>query len=148
MLEPDTSTSRRWGVLHVALRPARHLTVRVYYEDTDFSGNVYHAAYLKFMERGRTEFLRAAGVHHAELAKQGIAFAVRSMTLDFIKAAHIDDLLVIVTEVEALSGARLMLAQTVMREGVLLIRATVMVVTITTGGRAARLPQLLRSRLA
>ena len=58
-------------------------SVRVYYEDTDFSGNVYHAAYLHFFERGRTEFLRDLGVHHSELAKDGIAFAVRSMTIEF-----------------------------------------------------------------
>ena len=132
----------------VALRPAHHLTVRVYYEDTDFSGNVYHAAYLKFMERGRTEWLRAAGVHHSELARQGIAFAVRSMTIDFASAAHIDDLLEIVTGIEANSGARLTLVQRVLREGVLLVRATVVVVTITAGGRATRLPQMLRLRLA
>jgi acyl-CoA thioester hydrolase len=69
-----------------------HLAVRVYYEDTDFSGNVYHASYLKFFERGRTEFLRDLGIHHSELAEQGIAFAVRSMQIEFEGAAHIDDL--------------------------------------------------------
>ena len=71
------------------------LTQRVYYEDTDFSGNVYHAAYLKFFERGRTEFLRDLGIHHSELAEQGIAFAVRTMELDFVAAARIDDLLTV-----------------------------------------------------
>ena len=63
--------------------------VRVYYEDTDFSGNVYHAAYLHFFERGRTEFLRAEGVHHSELIEEGIAFAVRSMEIDFPRAAQL-----------------------------------------------------------
>ena len=63
-----------------------HFTARVYYEDTDFSGNVYHAAYLHFFERARTEFLRERGVHHSELVKDGIAFAVRTMSIDF-KAA-------------------------------------------------------------
>ena len=72
---------------------AHRFEVRVYYEDTDFSGNVYHAAYLHFFERARTEFLRAEGIHHSELAKEGIAFAVRSMEIDFAGAAHIDDLL-------------------------------------------------------
>ena len=124
------------------------LKIRVYYEDTDFSGNVYHAAYLKFMERGRTEFLRVEGVQHAQLALQGMAFAVRSMTIDFAGAAHIDDVLEIVTEVEAVSGARLTLAQSVLREGGLLVRSTVVVVAITAAGRATRLPQMLRMRLA
>ena len=73
--------------------------VRVYYEDTDFSGNVYHAAYLHFFERGRTEFLRAEGIHHSELIGEGIAFAVRSMEIDFPRAAHIDDELVVDTAV-------------------------------------------------
>ena len=65
------------------------LSLRVYYEDTDFSGNVYHAAYLHVFERGRTEFLRDIGVHHSELVKDGIAFAVRSMSIDFAAAAHL-----------------------------------------------------------
>ena len=83
------------------------ISVRIYYEDTDFSGFVYHAAYLKFFERGRTEFLRELGVHHAELAEQGVAFAVRRMEIDFEAAARIDDLLTVETAVEGGSGARL-----------------------------------------
>ena len=78
--------------------------VRVYYEDTDFSGAVYHAAYLHFFERGRTEFLRAEGIHHSELTEDGIAFAVRSMEIDFQRAAHIDDLLVVDTAVAEIIG--------------------------------------------
>ena len=81
--------------------------VRVYYEDTDFSGNVYHAAYLHFFERARTEFLRAEGIHHSELAKDGIAFAVRRMEIDFAGAAHIDDLLSVETSIQSMTGARL-----------------------------------------
>jgi acyl-CoA thioester hydrolase len=122
--------------------------VRIYYEDTDFSGNVYHAAYLKFFERGRTEFLRDLGIHHSELAKDGIAFAVRSMDIQFVGAAHIDDLLTVSTRVEAISGARLTLAQTIARDGVQLTRATVVVVAIKTGGGVARLPRHLLDRLA
>lgn len=118
--------------------------VRIYYEDTDFSGNVYHAAYLKFFERARTEFLRDAGIHHFELAKDGIAFAVRSMTIDFIAAAHIDDLLTVVTEPMEASGARLMLRQTILREDVLLTKAELTVVSIKTSGGPARLPVSIR----
>ena len=122
--------------------------VRIYYEDTDFSGNVYHAAYLKFFERGRTEFLRDLSIHHFELAKDGIAFAVRAMNIQFLGAAHIDDLLSISTRVEAISGARLTLAQTIERDGVELTQAQVVVVAIKTQGGVARLPRHLLERLA
>jgi acyl-CoA thioester hydrolase len=119
------------------------ISIRVYYEDTDFSGNVYHAAYLHFFERGRTEFLRDLGVHHSELAKVGIAFAVRSMSIEFERAAHIDDLLTVTTTVAAASGARMQLEQVIERDGIVLTRATVLVVAITTFGKAARLPKSL-----
>ena len=122
--------------------------VRIYYEDTDFSGNVYHAAYLKFFERGRTEFLRDIGVHHFELAKDGIAFAVRSMEISFDGAAHIDDLLEVTTQVEAMTGARLTLAQTMARDGAILTRAMVVVVAIKTQGGVARMPKALLARLS
>lgn len=127
---------------------AYRFPVRVYYEDTDFSGNVYHAAYLKFFERGRTEFLRDLGVSHAELAKEGMAFAVRSLNVQFDGAAHIDDLLEVATTVEAVGGARLALAQTIRRDGAVLTRADVVVVAIKISGGVARLPQGIRARLA
>lgn len=123
------------------------LSVRVYYEDTDFSGNVYHAAYLHFFERGRTEFLRDIGVHHSELVKDGIAFAVRSMSIDFAAAAHIDDLLEVTTEVASVTAARLSLRQTISRDGVVIVSADVLVVGIKTAGGAARLPRELRAAL-
>jgi len=119
--------------------------VRVYYEDTDFSGNVYHAAYLKFMERARTELLRAQGIHHAELGREGLAFAVRSMQLDFQAAAHIDDVLRVETLVAGASGARLQLSQSVWRDAELLVDAQVVVVAINMGGKPTRLPAALRA---
>ena len=119
--------------------PHRH-EVRVYYEDTDFSGAVYHAAYLHFFERGRTEFLRAEGIHHSELAKEGIAFAVRSMEIEFLKAAGIDDLLVVDTAVSEVTGVRLTLDQSIERGDELIARAKVVVVAIKAG-RAVRLPK-------
>lgn len=122
--------------------------VRIYYEDTDFSGNVYHAAYLKFFERGRTEFLREEGIHHSELAAKGIAFAVRGMDIQFDGAAHIDDLLDVTTEVAALSGARLTLNQAILRDEVVLTRATVIVVAIKTSGGPARMPREILARFA
>jgi len=122
--------------------------VRIYYEDTDFSGNVYHAAYLKFFERGRTEWLRDAGIHHSELAAEGIAFAVRSMDIQFEGAAHIDDLLTVTTEIAGTTGARLTLTQAILRDDQVLTRATVVVVAIRTSGGPARLPKAIRERFA
>jgi acyl-CoA thioester hydrolase len=122
--------------------------VRVYYEDTDFSGNVYHAAYLHFFERGRTEFLRAEGIHHSELIREGIAFAVRAMDLQFERAAHIDDELVVDTAVLEISGARLTLDQSIERGDELVVRARVVVVAIKTDGKATRLPRALVTALS
>ncbi len=123
------------------------IPVRIYYEDTDFSGNVYHAAYLKFFERGRTEFLRDLGIHHHELAEQGIAFAVRSMALEFVAAARIDDLLMVRTTVVESSGVRLVLDQTISRNDKLIASAQVTVVAIKMSGGPARLPANLRAIL-
>ena len=124
------------------------LPVRVYYEDTDFSGNVYHAAYLHFFERGRTEFLRDLGVHHSELIHDGIAFAVRRMSIDFLAAAHIDDVLEVVTEVASATGARLNLVQSIHCGGTEITRAEVQVVAIRTSGGAARMPKALLALFA
>jgi acyl-CoA thioester hydrolase len=121
---------------------AHRFEVRVYYEDTDFSGAVYHAAYLHFFERGRTEFLRAEGIHHSELLEEGIAFAVRSMNIDFQRAAHIDDLLVVDTAVAEISGAKLTLDQTIERGDELIARARVVVVAVR-GDKPTRLPMRL-----
>jgi len=121
--------------------------VRIYYEDTDFSGNVYHAAYLKFMERARSEFLRERQVHHLELAKQGLAFAVRHIDIWYDRPAHIDDCLQVVTLVEQIGGVRLKLRQTIMRGEQILIRAGVEVVAISSSGKALRLPKALVAAL-
>lgn len=119
--------------------------VRVYFEDTDFSTNVYHAAYLKFFERARTEFLRAHGVHHSELIEEGLAFAVREMTVSYDRPAHIDDLLDVATEVAEIRGARFMLDQTITRLGEVLCRARVVAVLLDLDGRPMRMPERLRS---
>lgn len=122
-------------------------SVRVYYEDTDFSGVVYHAAYLHFFERARTEFLRAIGVHHSELIRDGVAFAVRSMAIEFDAAARIDDLLEVETRVEGLTPARLQLDQRIVRDGAEVTRAKVLVVTINRAGRPVRMPTAILSAL-
>lgn len=122
-------------------------TVRVYYEDTDFSGIVYHAAYLHFFERARTEFLRSIGVHHSELIRDGIAFAVRSMQIEFDAAAHIDDLLEVETRVAEISAARLTLDQQIVRGSAVITRAKVLVVAINGAGRPARMPKAILAGL-
>ena len=132
------------------IRDGRHvLTVRVYYEDTDFTGIVYHASYLRFMERGRTNYLRMIGADHralfeeTEMEAPGHAFVVRSMTIEFLKPARMDDMLEIVTEPEAVKGASITLHQRVMRAGELLVEAQVRVAFIS-GGRARPIPKGLR----
>jgi acyl-CoA thioester hydrolase len=123
------------------------LTVRVYYEDTDFSGIVYHAAYLHYFERARTEMLRDLGVHHSELIKEGIAFAVRSMSVEFDAAAHIDDMLEVETRVDEVRRARLSLDQQIRRGSEVITRAKVQVVAINSAGRPARMPKLILAKL-
>ena len=124
------------------------LAVRVYYEDTDFSGRVYHASYLRFLERGRTEWLRGRGMTHQDLAAtSGIAFAVRSMAIDFLGAARIDDLLTVETSVSAVRGASMEFQQRVALGERTLVVATALVAAIRDG-RPARLPVSLRQALA
>jgi acyl-CoA thioester hydrolase len=119
------------------------ITVRVYYEDTDFSGVVYHARYLQFFERGRTEALRACGVSHSELLKRDepIAFAVRRMTTEWIAPARIDDLLDVETRFIEVRGARMMLDQTIVRDGAMIARAEVEAAAMNLKGRPRRLPR-------
>lgn len=121
--------------------------VRVYFEDTDFSGNVYHAQYLKFLERARTEWLRARGVHHSGLVREGLVFAVRHMDISFDAAATIDDLLSVETQVAELSGARVTLVQVLKRGDKVLCRARVVVVLVNARGKPTRLPAALRALL-
>ncbi|MGL5115685.1 MAG: tol-pal system-associated acyl-CoA thioesterase [Beijerinckiaceae bacterium] len=124
------------------------IEVRVYYEDTDFSGVVYHASYLRFMERGRTELIRALGVDQKELFDAGLplAFAVRSMTIDFLRPAVMDDLLRVETTPLDMRGASMAISQRVIRGDELLVSAAVKVVCVG-GGKARRIPDLLRLRL-
>ncbi len=115
------------------------LPVRVYYEDTDFSGSVYHASYLRFLERGRTEFLRAHGVDQSALfAGTAAFFVVRAMSLDFLKPARMDDELTVETSIETLGGASLKMAQRILRKSEILLEAKVKI-ALVAGGRAQRL---------
>jgi acyl-CoA thioester hydrolase len=124
------------------------LPLRVYYEDTDFSGVVYHASYLRFMERGRTEFLREAGVMQRDwyAGPERFFFVVRKMTIEWLKPARMDDQLVVETSVTEVRGASLVMKQAVTRDGEALVTAGAVVVGVI-GERAARLPPPLKAAL-
>jgi acyl-CoA thioester hydrolase len=138
---PDTPAPRAPG--------AFALPFRVYYEDTDLAGIVYYANYLKFIERARSEWVRGLGIDQALLrAQQGIVFAVRRVEADYLRPAVFDDVLSVQTVLADLSGARLVLDQAVLRDGLVLFSARVTLVPIGADGRAARLPSDLRQRLS
>ena len=127
--------------------PADTLWVRVYYEDTDFSGRVYHASYLRFLERGRTEWLRGRGFAHRDLAESsGVAFAVRSLNIEYLAPAMMDDLLWVETGVAAASGASIKFRQRILRGDEELVTASALVAAIRDG-RPARIPADLRRLL-
>lgn len=129
-----------------------HMPVRVYYEDTDFSGVVYHASYLRFMERGRSNYLRLLGTNQRALFEEtareapGFAFVVRHMEIDFRKPARIDDVLEVVTENEEIKGASITVRQRVLRGDEELISALVQVAFVS-GGRARPIPKALRTAM-
>lgn len=142
---------KRWPDLAGRIEGDEHiLPVRVYFEDTDFSGLVYHANYLKFCERGRSDFVRLLGIRHGELidgegGREPAAFVVRHMDIDFLKPARIDEVLEVVTRCAEIGGATVTLAQEVRREGVPLVRLAVQIVLVSRSGKPMRLGVLVRS---
>jgi len=132
--------TERWADISGRFEGNAHiLPVRVYYEDTDFSGVAYHANYLKFCERARSDCLRLLGIHHSEM--HGTAsFVVRRMVCDFLKPALIDNLLEVETRFVEFAGARMELTQTVMRASEKLFEAQVTVALVDGQGRPKRLP--------
>jgi acyl-CoA thioester hydrolase len=132
---------------------AHVLPVRVYFEDTDFSGLVYHASYVRWCERGRSDFLRLLGNdHHALMlagdGREASAFVVRRMQLEYLKPARIDEVLEVATRVKSLGAAALVLDQRIARSGVPLFEAEVTVVLVSLSGRVLRLSQGLRNAMA
>jgi len=128
----------------------RHvMAIRVYYEDTDFSGIVYHANYLRYMERGRTNYLRLLGAEQSALFVEageeapGFAFVVRAMQLEFLRPARMDDILTVTTTPHEVKGASMTLSQEVRRGDELLIEARVKVAFVSEG-RARPIPKALR----
>ena len=126
------------------------LVIRIYYEDTDFSGVVYHASYLRFLERGRTETLRVRGIDQAALFGDGgagaLAFAVRHMAIDWLKPARMDDMITVETRIGAIKGASLSLHQRIIRNDEILMTAEVLV-ALVADGKPARIPTALRLKL-
>ncbi len=134
-----------------AIRDGKHaMEVRVYYEDTDFTGIVYHANYLRYMERGRTNYLRLLGAQQSALFAEvqseaaGFAFVVRAMQIEFLKSARMDDILTVVTVPHEVRGASMVLAQEIRRGDEVLIEARVKVAFVS-GGRARPIPKALRT---
>ncbi|QOL81181.1 tol-pal system-associated acyl-CoA thioesterase [Pseudooceanicola spongiae] len=122
--------------------------LRVYYEDTDLAGIVYYANYLRFIERGRTEWVRSLGIDQGALkAEEGIVFAVRRVEADYLAPAKFDDELVVETTPAAVTGARITLLQEVRRGGTVLFSAQVTLVALSETGHPVRLPANIRLML-
>ncbi len=133
----------------MSVEPHR-FTVRVYYEDTDFSGVVYHANYLRFLERGRTEMLRGRGISQTDLfagtRAAPLNFAVAEMEIAFRRPARMDDILEVETEILSIGGATVRLLQRMIRDAEVLVEATVRVAMLSRG-RAARIPPIIAAKL-
>ena len=131
------------------MSPVSRIDVRVYYEDTDAAGIVYYANYFRFIERGRTEFLRKLGHDQNALMKDGIAFAVRSASAEFLKAAKLDDLLTVETTVVSLGRAQVTFAQRILRDKELLLDARIRVACIDpVRGKPIPMPRTLHEQLS
>jgi acyl-CoA thioester hydrolase len=133
-----------------ASRRTQHtLPLRVYYEDTDAAGMVYHANYLKFAERGRSEMLRSLGFGHRRLGSEdGVGFAVRRCSVDYLAPARLEDALTVDTTLAGIGAATLTVRQQIRRDGKLLVDLDILVACIGRDGRPRRLPSALRAVLA
>jgi len=133
------------GLIH----PPHRFSVRIYYEDTDLAGVVYYANYFKFMERGRTELLRAAGIEQSKLkAETGHVFVVRRVESDFLGSAVFDDVLTVQTGIARLAGASVTMSQKILRGHELLNDATVLIACLGPDGRPARIPAPVKAALS
>lgn len=129
--------------------PEHRLPVRVYYEDTDLAGIVYYANYLKFIERGRSEWVRTLGIDQTAMKTgQGIVFAVRRVEADYLRPARFGDDLTVVTRLRDIGGARIVVEQEVLRQGERLFQAVVTLVCLADDGNAARVPPDVRAKLS
>jgi acyl-CoA thioester hydrolase len=126
------------------------LPIRIYYEDTDLSGVVYHANYLRFMERGRSEFFRAAGITRLAMLEdeEPTAWTLRKATLEYFRPARVDDLIQVRTTLTGLTGARMSAEQKIYLGEQLLTRGEVEACVITLTGKPRRIPEEFRKLLA
>ena len=126
------------------------LPIRIYYEDTDLSGVVYHANYLRFMERGRSEFFRCAGITKLAMldGDEPSAWTLRRISIEFSRPARLDDLIVVHTRATALSGARMNADQKIFCGGRLLVQGTVEACIMTLDGKPRRIPPGVREKLS
>lgn len=157
MSQPEQPDLKHWpdlaGRIIVDGKGRRHvLPIRVYFEDTDFSGLVYHGSYIRWCERGRSDFLRLIGNDHRALiggsgGREPSAFVVRRMAIEFLKPARIDEILEVTTRVKETTAASLVLDQRIARDGVELFTAEVMVVLVSRSGKPQRLSAALRDAL-
>ena len=139
MMQTDAMSKPHWDDEH-----AYHWPVRVYYEDTDAGGIVFYANYLKFAERGRTEMLRSQGHDHATILRDyGIMFVVRRCEANYLRAARLDEQLVVVSKTKLIKGARLIAEQLIMRGDELLVKIEVELVCINDKERPQRLPNVI-----
>ena len=144
--------SREWPDLAGRIEGDTHiLPIRVYFEDTDAAGVVYHANFLKFCERARSDFIRLLGIEHQGLANpargEPAVFVVRRVEIDYLKPGRLDDVLEVVTSCAEIGNASLKLAQDVRRDGTLIARALVSVVLVSRSGKPQRLGALVRDAL-
>lgn len=141
----ESGASPKVGLAGEIVDGGHRLTARVYYADTDFSGFVYHARYLEFLERGRSDFLRLAGVHHTQLADgqlgSRIVWVVRRMEIDFHTPARMDDIVTVETRTASISGARIVMNQRLLRGDTVLVSARVEAAIVGETGRPVRFPK-------
>lgn len=140
----DTAPSAGWFVGR-----EHQLPVRVYYEDTDFTGLVYHANYVRYFERGRSDFLRLVGADHSLLLdrEDPAAFVITRLEVDYLRPARIDDALLVRTTYDTFRGAKLTIRQSIWRGDETLARATVFAACIDLSGRPRRPPSVLVERV-
>ena len=125
-----------------------HFPIRVYYEDTDLAGIVYYANYLKFIERGRSEWLRDLGIDQMAMKDAGVVFAARRVEADYLSPAHFDDSLTVTTRLAQMTPARIIVDQDVLRGDQILFKSRVTIACVGTTGRPTRIPEAVRKAIA
>ena len=145
----ETSSENTKSILGTFEGRTHFYPVHIFYEDTDFSGVVYHANYLKFLERARSSFLNLLDISHANLWEEHqMAFTIRKISIEYKSSAKVDDHLVIHTTYDHLKGARLLISQSCYREKTLTVKADIEAACITASGKPVRSPDFLKNELS